>query len=182
MSWMHSLPKLLKKCPYRSIETREDNFGIGLFSKFPLAENSIKYIGKSDFPSISSTIIVGSNSFNIIATHTLPPRNRNYSEIRNKQLADLATYIKTKKLPTILVGDLNITPYSHHFKEFVKESGLTDSTTIYGIQPTWPSFAASWGIPIDHVLHSNTIILAEKSIGVSVGSDHLPIFIRFQIK
>jgi endonuclease/exonuclease/phosphatase (EEP) superfamily protein YafD len=179
--WISHLPNLQKHFPYQSIETREDNFGIGLFSQHPLTSSGIKYIGDSHVPSISTSMSIRDHSFNLIATHTLPPKSKLYSKIRNEQLDALAKYAASKETPVLLLGDLNITPFSYHFEKFVEKSGLIDSSEQHGIQPSWPTFLKRLGIPIDHALHTSDIEIIEKQVGSSVGSDHLPIIINFYV-
>ncbi|MGJ8652317.1 MAG: endonuclease/exonuclease/phosphatase family protein [Opitutaceae bacterium] len=178
--WIQSIPDIVSAYPHQCIETRADNFGIGLFSKYPLSHSKIKYIGDAQLPSISATINFGSAKLNVIATHTLPPKNRTYSELRNDQLEQLATYAASKDSPTILLGDLNATPFNFHFKKLLKASKLSDSSTSHRLQPTWPSFFPALGIPIDHFLHTADIAIVDRFIGPKVGSDHLPLVVHFQ--
>ena len=64
------------------------------------------------------------NVLNIIGTHPLPPRSKEYSSYRNDQLISVQKFIKTKQEPLILFGDLNVTPWSNYFKLLVKETDL----------------------------------------------------------
>ena len=61
----------------------------------------------------------------IIATHPLPPASAAYTQWRNDQLAKLASHVDATQ-PTLLLGDLNITPWNRHFRKLVKQSGLSD--------------------------------------------------------
>ena len=82
--------------------------------------------------------------------------------------------------PTILLGDLNTTPWSHHFRRLLKQTRLLDSLRGHGVQGSWPSFLpAPLRIPIDHVLHSPEVAITGRAIGPDANSDHLPVIVDF---
>ena len=179
--WVTDLQWLVEFYPYSCIEEREDNFGICLLSKFPITKSEIVYIGDGSVPSIVATIDTLQGKLVVIATHPPPPISALYSQWRNSQLNELPEYTKTP-LPTILIGDLNVTPWNYHFKKLLKKSGLINSSQGRGIYPTWPNKKLILPIPIDHFLHSSSIYIADKKIAPNVGSDHRPIIVDFSIK
>ncbi len=61
-------------------------------------------------------------------------------------------------------------------------TGLRDSSLGIGYHATWPATLGVAGIPIDHVLVSAGIGVAEKSVAAGVGSDHLPIVVDLWIE
>ncbi|TKJ39299.1 MAG: hypothetical protein CEE38_00730 [Planctomycetes bacterium B3_Pla] len=178
--WMADLKCLTKSHPYHFTQPREDNFGIGLFSKFPLVESEVAYIGSAGVPSILATVNTGQTNLRVIATHPLPPKGRDYSRWRNEQLDQLPDYAQSP-LPLILLGDLNVTPWNHHFRRLLSRTGLTDSSKGHGVQPTWPNYNPLLLIPIDHCLHSPGIVIVDKEIGADVASDHYPVIVDFAI-
>jgi endonuclease/exonuclease/phosphatase (EEP) superfamily protein YafD len=78
-----------------------------------------------------------------------------------------------------VLGDLNVSPWSWHFRRLVRESGLRDSMRGWGVQPSWPTFNPLLRIPLDHALHSPGIRIADRQTGRRVGSDHYPLVIDF---
>jgi len=178
--WVSDLAWLTNSLPYSVIQPREDNFGIGLFSKLPLAESEIAYIGNAEVPSILATISTGKTNLRLIATHPLPPGGREYSQRRNEQLDRLPDYIRSS-LPVMLLGDLNVTPWNYHFHRLLKRTGLKNSAQGFGIQPTWPNYNPLLRIPIDHCLHSPDINIVDRRIGSDVSSDHYPVIVDFVI-
>lgn len=178
--WMSGLTWLTNAYPHSLAEPREDNFGIGLFSKLPLAEAEVVYIGAAEVPSILATVSTVRTNLRVIATHPLPPGGRDYSRWRNEQLEGLADYVPSQR-PVLLLGDLNLTPWNHHFHRLLARTGLRDSTRGFGIQPTWPSFSPLLRIPIDHCLHSADIIVVDRNVGEGVSSDHYPVIVDFVI-
>lgn len=178
--WVLDLQWLNDSHPHCCVKPREDNFGIGLFSKHPIAKGEIVYIGDALVPSIVATIFIGVDKLGVIATHPLPPLGAAYSRWRNEQLEKLPDYISSS-LPMILLGDLNVTPWNYYFRKLLKRTELIDSSAGLGIQPTWPNYNPLLWIPIDQCLHSRDIIILNKRIGADVGSDHYPVIIDFAI-
>ena len=179
--WVRDLRWLANSHPYSCFQPRADSFGIGLFSKFPLTEDEIVYIGDIKVPSIVATVDIGREKIRVIATHPLPPTSAAYSRWRNDQFERLPDYVRSS-LPTIFLGDLNVTPWNYHFKRLLRRTGLINSSQGYGIQPTWPENIPLLLIPLDYCLHSPDIFVVSKTIGTDVGSDHYPVIVDFTIK
>ncbi len=180
LQWLIDLKWLRVSHPYYESQTREDNFGIGLFSKLPLRDAEIVYIGEAHVPSIVAILDIGPDKLGIMATHPVPPGDAEYSKWRNDQLDRIPKYVLSN-YPMLLFGDLNVTPWSHHFKRLLKRTGLRDSSQGQGVQPTWPNLNPLLRIPIDHCLHSPDILVTKKQIGPDVESDHYPVIIDFTI-
>lgn len=179
--WMPFLAWLTNSYPYSLTQPREDNFGIGLFSKLPFAEGEVVYMGDAAVPSIVATVTTAHSPLLVIATHPLPPAGRDYSRWRNEQLERLPDYVRSNN-PVLLLGDLNVTPWSHHFRRLLASTGLRDSAKGFGVQPTWPDFNPLLRIPIDHCLHSEEILIIDRQIGEDVSSDHYPLIVDFVIR
>lgn len=173
--WLEDLSWIKTSHPYSIAQPREDNFGIGLFSKQPLIEGKIEYIGMN-IPSIRASIHTSGNSLRIVATHPTPPTSRDYSRWRDKQLDQLPRILGSP-WPLLLVGDLNVTPWSSHFRRLTQRTGLLDSSKGRGFHPTWPNNNWFLRIPIDHVLHTPDISVVERRVGGDVASDHFPVIV-----
>ncbi len=178
--WVADMAWLKNSHPHSVTQPRGDNFGIGLYSKLPLTENKVAYIGSAEVPSILATINTGQTNLRVVATHPLPPGDRDYSRWRNEQLDRLPDYIRSS-LPVLLLGDLNVTPWNYIFRRLLKRSGLKDSSQGFGVQPTWPNYNLLFRIPIDHCLHSPDIEILGRRIGADVSSDHYPLIVDFAI-
>lgn len=179
--WLPMLEDLADTYPYSSKRPREDNFGIGFLSKLPILESEITYLSEALLPTILATVATGSAELHVIATHPLPPVGRDYSRWRNDQLAQLPALVPSAT-PTLLIGDLNTTPWSSHFQQLLKSSGLLDSARGFGFQPSWPDSGFIFQIPIDHCLHSEDIVIVNRQIGPDVASDHFPLIVDFAIR
>ena len=102
---------------------------------------------------------------------TVGPRGRN-AALRNAELAALAQLAQAQRGPLLVGGDLNVTPWSGHFRRVLDDSGLEDCARGRGWLPTWPAFFPPLGIRIDHCLASAHWRVLDVRTGPSLGSDH----------
>jgi len=83
----------------------------------------------------------------------------------------------------ILVGDLNVTPFSPAFSRLLAAGGLVDAAIAPSERPHVP--VATWGLrpellpglAIDHVLLGPGLDVVELRTGGPIGSDHLPLIL-----
>lgn len=180
--WLTDLEEVLRAYPHSCVCPREDNFGIGLFSKLPLADATVVDIGDAKAPSILANVRIGTTTIRVIATHPVPPAGASYSRLRNTQLDRIPDHVPNGGSPVLLLGDLNASPWSHHFKQLLMRTGLRDSSKGRGVQPTWPTHNPLLLIPIDHCLHSSDVMVLRKEIGPNVGSDHYPVIVDIALR
>lgn len=180
--WAEKLTVLDKTYPHKVSEPQTGCFGIILLSKHPLKTSKVIEVGDADVPTIVTDVYLPDGDITVIATHPLPPLSGSYSKFRNTQLAALPTVIQEQEKPVLLIGDLNASPWSSHFQTLEKESGLNNSMKGFGFQPSWPKQLPFFKIPIDHMLHSDEIIIHNRMIGQGVGSDHLPVIVDFSVR
>lgn len=180
-SWMQALSGLTNPLPYVVTSPREDNFGIAFLSQHPLLSQSVLFLGKAEVPSILVSVKIDGGVIEILATHPLPPVGSEYASLRNEQLDKIVDCIKGRS-PFLLLGDLNMTPWSPYFQRFITQSGLHNSAKGFGFQPSWPVQLPFLGIPIDHCLHSAEIGIANRKIGPRIGSDHYPLIVDFALR
>lgn len=179
--WMTALEPLRTQYPQVIAEPRQDNFGIVMFSRVASTNCAVIHLGNADLPSISATILIGGQGLFLLGTHSLPPGDAAYARMRNEQLREIAAELRRRSPPAILLGDLNTTPWSTHFAELLRSSGLRNSSQGRGLHGSWPAWMP-WGrIPIDHCLVSSGLNVLSKWIGPNVGSDHLPVVIELQV-
>ncbi|MEO0796059.1 MAG: endonuclease/exonuclease/phosphatase family protein [Verrucomicrobiota bacterium] len=179
--WLGELKPLLEKYPYSRAVPRDDNFGIGLYSKFPLEEIAVEYLAAASVPTIMADVEWAGDKVRVIATHPLPPIGGQYSWNRNQQILELSSMVPQSG-PTLVVGDLNITRWDANFAPLLKHPRLNDSSVGQGWQPTWPAGVWPLMIPIDHAFYSDELVLVNREVGPAGGSDHLPVIIDVGLK
>lgn len=171
-AWMAALRPLEARYPFRLAVPREDNFGIAIFSKLPF-QGGEQAFGHYALPSADLTL--PEQNVRLVAVHTLPPSGAENSRMRNEQLRELAEAVRGGPR-VVLCGDLNLTPYSPWFGEFLKSSGLHSSAPP--VSPTWLRHHPLFAIPIDHVLTGRDLAVAQRRVGPSLGSDHNPLVVE----
>lgn len=177
--WAAFLHLSLTNYHHRVIEARDDNFGIALFSREPLLAPRVAYLGPAGLPSITAGLGAGDRSVTLLATHPLPPAGRLRSEYRDLQLREITEWTRRQGNAVVVVGDLNLTPWSPVFADFLASSGLRNSAEGRGLQGTWPAFFPPMLIPIDHLLHSEEVVVSRREIVAAKGSDHRPQVVEF---
>lgn len=174
--WARRLGWLSASHPYSIVETREDNFGIALYSNRPLSKKQTIWLGSALLPTATAEIEIDGVLLTLLATHPLPPTGRENAALRNEQLQRIADFAANNR-PIIVVGDLNTTPWSPHFRRLLRDGNLLNSAQGYGIQATWPQQSLLFRIPIDHCLHSPDVKVIGRKVGDDIGSDHFPVVV-----
>jgi endonuclease/exonuclease/phosphatase (EEP) superfamily protein YafD len=94
-------------------------------------------------------------------------------------------YFERLQGPMIIAGDFNAVSWSQTLKNI---TGASKTHPVEGLRPSWLvngtlAHVARWiGLPIDHILVSDEISTRSVETLPVVGSDHLPLLLRFSIK
>lgn len=123
---------------------------------------------------------IGEHELAVWITH--PPHSTNRLNFLKKQ--DFLDFFKGYPLPDklLLVGDMNMTPWSNHFQDFMTITQLKNASAGFGYKPTWPvkrDFPPLF--PIDHAFFKGPITITDWTAGEPLGSDHLPIRLTFNL-
>lgn len=179
--WTDELIEIRAEYPHSLQRPREDNFGISLFSKWPIKSARVEYLDAAQLPTLVTVLQVGERQLTVVGTHPLPPVSESNTALRNEHLQRLATLVAELEGPVIVIGDLNTTSWSPYFRELIATSRLRDSRRGFGIQPTWPFSFWLLRIPIDHALVSKEIEVTSRQVGPNIGSDHRPIVVKIRL-
>lgn len=137
--------------------------------------SEVVYFVQQGFPSIVAEIDVAGRPLVLVGTHPIPPRDESRADLRDRQLQALAAFTRTKGPNIIVVGDLNTTPWGYAFRELIHDSGLRDSSRGQGFQWSWPAALPLLALPIDHLLVGEDVVVTNRWMGPSIGSDHYPL-------
>lgn len=161
---------------------RNDNFGIGLYSKIKIEDLKPVSYTKAGIPSIEGVFNMDNEAVKLICTHTLPPISNATARNRNQHLETIINRSKSTPGSLLLAGDLNTTPYSFYFKKLLADSGLKDTGRGFGLHPTWPRIIPIFDLPIDHVLLKGNLSTVSRQVKEGIGSDHRAVIVTFTIK
>lgn len=181
--------------PYRASDFISHPSGIEVLSRWPIAGvDSIGFDGgppdsllKNFALRITFAAEPGAPAWMdelvIYAIHAPTPRHRGGWVRRNQYLQELATAINNDRSRfKIVAGDSNTAPWSVHFAQLLKDTGLkATQNPFYPFTTRYLKeiYAPEWfGSPIDHILISSNIRAGATSIGPSLGSDHRPIMLE----
>ncbi len=120
----------------------------------------------------------------LITVHPRTPVLPSWFRERNDQLAYVAKATRQNTLPTILIGDFNISVFSPIYKELFQASEPTSTGLVTKktpslqalrntrTQPTWPRFLPPMMIPIDHAFVNDKFRPIRLQTLAQPGSDH----------
>lgn len=165
--------------PHALIEPQDrGNFGIGVYSKFPFETSSVLNFGSESIPSVAASVVCKGKRIHVLATHTLPPMGASAFEHRNGHIRKVVEHVERHRqlepeTPVVVVGDLNLTPWSPVYHDFLKSADLTSAGTGRGWTPTWYRYPVfPFGLVLDHLLMTEGLTCLSYDVSDDVGSDH----------
>jgi endonuclease/exonuclease/phosphatase family metal-dependent hydrolase len=171
--WRHALAALENDLPHtRAVAS--GRHGVLLMSRVPLTATDALSVDPRAETMLHARFFAGTREVDLFAVHANWPLGPRTTELRNLQLEALADHAARANGPFVIAGDLNITPYSPHFRNLLDRGRLRTAAGRRWI-PTWPTWFPPAAIQIDHVLVSADVGVQEFETGPRVGSDHLPI-------
>lgn len=175
-TWDEKLKKSLREYPYRITEPHLG--GIALFSKYPLKNEEVRYFDSIKRPRITGDIVISGRSIRIMMVHPVIPLVA--ARLRDRELELYAKEVKASgRMPVILFGDLNTTPWSFYFHKLLKDANLRDTEMGFGYHPTWPiGGKIPTFFPIDHCLTSSDFEVVDRRVLEAIGSDHHPVVVK----
>jgi endonuclease/exonuclease/phosphatase (EEP) superfamily protein YafD len=172
--WEQALTPLHQLYAHRYVTRGRRGTGLLLLSRWPM--QAAVWPGFSDIePAVAATLLINERSLQILSVHTSWPLGRENSVLRDRRLALVGEFARAQTGPLIVLGDLNVSPFSSHFQAMLGGGDLKSAAQGFAWQPTWPTFLPPGGIHIDHALTSAGVVVTSFLRGPRVGSDHLPI-------
>lgn len=176
--WAGGLAPALERFPHRKLEPERGAYGIGLYSRLPFRRARIEHFPRDGPASIVASLDVGGEVLTLVLTHVHTPFA---GDIHRSQFEALAETRERLGERLAICGDLNSVPWSSSFRHLASAADLTDSHRGHWFEGSWPSWGALLRVPIDNCLVGHGVTVLERAYGDDVGSDHLPLVIRFGI-
>ncbi len=180
-TWLEALKPLDETYSYRRVIKVNFRERLALYSKLPIIASHEKYYGSFRIPVLITTLNVKGYHLVVYTTHLTSPTTIRDARARNQALRQLAQEIPLVKEPVVLVGDLNISPWSPYFYDLLRTSGLKDSRDGFGTQASWPTYVPLFLIPLDHCLVHSSVQVLDRRLGPYIGSDHYPVMIKLAV-
>lgn len=164
----------LAQSHYQCGKTEQSPFGLALYSALNFINCDVMYPIKGIhlYPYVRAE----HEKFIIYGIHPPPPINSELANIRDQSLLNISESIRKENKPVIVMGDMNISPYSLVFYDFIHNAKLFE--TKNRLTPTW----LMGMLNIDHILVTNpeSIDYENSFVGWWRGSDHRPIFMNYR--
>jgi endonuclease/exonuclease/phosphatase (EEP) superfamily protein YafD len=152
-------------------------FSIVIFSKYPIkADGRIDRPGYPEWIRLLARWVeldVNGTSVEILGVHVARPF---YPMLQAHDATTLTQFVLTRKLPLVVAGDFNMTPWSDRLKQFTYVTGLGRYNTFHFTWPMrWREYPLMPLVAIDNVFASSDFAKIATIGGPRLGSDHRPI-------
>lgn len=173
------LHSLLPSFPHSYIEP--SRYGAAVFSRWPVKQAESLPLSPDGARAAHVVLDWKGSAVAVLGLHLHWPLGPNNSRFRNEELAGLASFARAQQGPLLVAGDFNVTPWSPHYQDAVRRSGLSDCALGQGVESSWPAPLPFLGIRIDHCLASKHWRSVSVNTGPFVGSDHRPLIADLQL-
>ena len=181
--WYNNIDSLKSSHPHIIKETRDNTYGIAMYSKIPYQSAKVNHLVKDDVPSLEAIIEFNGDMIRLTGVHPEPPIPGEVltSGPKDLELLRIARHINDNQSSDydIVIGDLNDVGWSKNSTAFKEISGLRDPREGRGFYPTFPTYLPI-RIPLDQVFCSEGLSLVKFETLRNIGSDHFPISVIFQ--
>ncbi len=177
-AWRDGLATLRDAYPYHIGVARTDQWGLGVYSRLPFADAELIDLAATDTVHARFVISAGTSPLEVFAVHLFSPTSARRAHGRNRQLDDLARRVGNSTHARLVIGDMNLTPFSPVFRRFIRATGLRDARRADGFHFTWPVSVWPVWIPIDHAFADAARLMTRVRTGPELGSDHYPLEVR----
>jgi endonuclease/exonuclease/phosphatase (EEP) superfamily protein YafD len=165
----------------RVLETRDDAYGIGVYSRLPLLSAKVVRFPADGPPTVVSYVRVARKPVAVVVTHVHTPFA---GSIHVRHLDALAAAARSHFGKRVIVcGDFNTPPWTGPLRDFASDARLRD---LYGRRAwaawTWPTWAYVLRVPLDNCFVSNGVAVTAHHDGASVGSDHRPLVVDVAVR
>ncbi len=171
--WAEAMRPLTETHPHHLMRSQRDNFGSALFSRLPLENLRLVEHGDSGILSIQADLKWADRELTLLGAHPVPPMGPSMAWRRDVQLKAMGEAVRDLKRPTLVIGDLNATPWSRGMRLLMESEVLGHRSTAAASRPTW-KVGTIFALPIDHALCTAPLVISSRVIGPDLGSDHRP--------
>jgi endonuclease/exonuclease/phosphatase (EEP) superfamily protein YafD len=144
-------------------------------------ETSLQDFGEGGRDMAVQALSLGETPLQFLAMHPVSPATPERAAAHREQMEAIAEWVSRQDDPVVVLGDLNATPWSSAFQMLTAEGDLVNSQKGFGVQASWPAFLGPFGVPIDHVLHSQGLTTVERSLGPGYGSEHRSVHVAIAL-
>lgn len=180
-AWHTVLSNALSAYPHKLTVPLNNPFGIAIYSRYAFTDSLVAPLFPGGRPTIRATVSIADKAIEIVGVHPPPPLSSSLFRERNKHLHMLASHASHSSGPLVIAGDLNTSPWSGAFNQFLQQGNLYDTRAGKGIYATWPDFLSPLQIPIDYIIVSTHFNVLSMHASGNLGSDHKTLWATLQL-
>jgi endonuclease/exonuclease/phosphatase (EEP) superfamily protein YafD len=178
--WRDALAEFERSHPFTVQKPLDNSYGMLFYSRLEIRSSEILFRVYDDVPSIRvRAFLPGGIEVELHGLHPKPPvpQEEGSSGQRDAELLLVGRETSGKRVPTVVMGDLNDVAWSHTNYLFQRTSGLLDPRIGRGFYNTFDARYPIMRFPLDHFFHSNHFRLITLRRLPYFGSDHFPMYI-----
>jgi endonuclease/exonuclease/phosphatase (EEP) superfamily protein YafD len=168
--WHEALEPLRESYEFDVAVPEPGAFGIALYSRIPLTNQTVSRLGRLERPVISTRIESDTYRGQLLAVHLEPPMTAEWSQDHRRQIRELEDLLGKVAGPFVVAGDFNDTPASPTMRRLLerRQAHLAPPSWL----PSWPMTLGIFGIPIDLIIGSEDVAFTRRTLLSGLGSDH----------
>jgi endonuclease/exonuclease/phosphatase (EEP) superfamily protein YafD len=178
--WRDALAEFERSHPFTVQKPLDNSYGMLFYSRLEIRSPEILFRIYDDVPSIRVRALLPAGiEVELHGLHPKPPvpQEEGSSGQRDAELLLVGRETAGKRVPTVVMGDLNDVAWSHTNYLFQRISGLLDPRIGRGFYNTFDARYPIMRFPLDHFFHSNHFRLITLRRLPYFGSDHFPMYI-----
>ncbi|WP_235591170.1 endonuclease/exonuclease/phosphatase family protein [Pseudoalteromonas sp. H105] len=155
---------------YREVEGIP--YGIVVISRLPIVYRQQVKLDGDRLGFIKLRLLFKDTVITTYIAHPPSPRTKQHWQNRNYLLAAMREALLSEKTPWLVIGDLNVVPWSYYFDFGTASSCYTQANAYVSFTPFRFFDSLFTGLPIDHCIFSDEFSLENLSVTSFEGSDH----------
>lgn len=165
--------------PHRLIRTSRLTMGLALFSRLPIEAAEVLRAEETRIPVFEVRLLADDKSFTFVGGHPWPPQLQ-WGALHRSQMEAITRVAAAAEPPLLVAGDFNAAPWSHTVRELAERSEVRLVRRQLDLTKTFYPFPG-FGLPLDHVLVSDTWQVLALEYGPPGGSDHAPLIVDLRL-
>jgi endonuclease/exonuclease/phosphatase (EEP) superfamily protein YafD len=165
--------------PHRLIRPSRLTMGLALFSRLPIEAAEVHRAEETRIPVFEVRLLADDKSFTFVGGHPWPPQLQ-WGALHRSQMEAITRVAAAAEPPLLVAGDFNAAPWSHTVRELAERSEVRLVRRQLDLTKTFYPFPG-FGLPIDHVLVSDTWQVLAMEYGPPGGSDHAPLIVDLRL-
>lgn len=166
--------------PHRLVVPSNLSDGLGIYSRWPLAEAIVGPMIGND--RLAATVDTPAGSFRLHGIHITAPISRTAVDLWQADFDHLVDVVASERTPALVIGDFNATHQNVELRRFLADTGLVDAASGCGWRPSWPvGYRVPPTLALDHAFHSPELRVVEPVFGELDGSDHRWIEVEIEV-